>query len=273
MSRARLAATARRLGRLGGALLFVGGSVSGAAATPPAVGVQSLREAETAYAGGDFSQALEAYRRALATGWTSASLYYDLGCAAEKTGQTGWAIGYFEEARRRAPHDPDIRHNLSVVLAQARERALPESASPLLDRVAGLLDAYAPSDAVTVLGIALWISALVLIGSWVLGEPWRSMARRARPWAGALVLTAAALLFVKAYQVHSAPSGVIVEGQVGVRAGPGDSETVQFALHSGTFVRVGRQAGGWIEVALTPETRGWVPREAVLGLSPARWFP
>jgi len=249
----------------------IAAGVVATAATPPAGVVAALREAETAYAQGDFVPALESYRRVLETGWTSASLYYNLGCAAQKAGETGWAIAYFEEARRRAPHDPDVRHNLALTLAQARDRGAQESASPLLDAVARLLDRFAPADAVTVLAVSLWIAALTLLAGWFLRDPLRALARRARPWAGGLVVLAVALVLIKAYQIQSAPSGVIVEGQVGVRVGPSDSETVQFALHSGTFVRVGRQAGGWTEVTLTPEMRGWVPRSAVQGLSGPRW--
>jgi tetratricopeptide (TPR) repeat protein len=265
-------AAACRIGLLCGALALAGGSLA-VAATPPAAVVAALREAETAYTQGDFAPALEGYRRVLATGWTSASLYYNLGCAAQKVGETGWAIAYFEDARRWAPHDPDIRHNLTLTLAQARERGAQESASPLLDAIAGLLDRFAPADAVTVLALALWIGASTLLGGWFLRDPARAWARRARPWVGGLGALAIALLLIKVYQIHSAPSGVIVEGQVGVRVGPSDSETVQFALHSGTFVRVGRHAGGWVEVALTPEMRGWVPQTAVQGLSAPRWSP
>jgi tetratricopeptide (TPR) repeat protein len=265
------APAARHMALLCGTLAIAVGSV--AAATPPAAVVASLRDAEAAYAQGDFVPALEGYRRVLATGRTSASLYYDLGCAAQKAGETGWAIAYFEEARRRAPHDPDIRHNLTLTLTQARDRGAQETASPLLDKLAGLLDRFAPADAVIVVALALWIAALTLLGSWFLRDPSRAWARRARPWAGGLVALAIALLLIKVYQIHSAPSGVIVEGQVGVRVGPSDTETVQFALHSGTFVRVGRHAADWVEVALTSEMRGWVPQTAVHGLSAPRWAP
>lgn len=254
-----------------GVSLALAGSAVAATATPPAAVVGALREAEAAYAQGDFPTALEGYRRVLDTGWSSASLYYNLGCAAQKAGETGWAIAYFEEARRRAPHDPDIRHNLSLTLGQARDRGAQERVSPLLDRLAGLLDRFAPADAVLLLTIAVWIATAGLLGSWFLRDPGRAWARRARPWLGGLVVLAVALLLMKVYQVQSAPSGVIVEEQVGVRVGPSDSETVQFALHSGTFVRVGRQASGWVEVALTPEMRGWVPESAVQKLSAPHW--
>jgi tetratricopeptide (TPR) repeat protein len=244
-----------------------------ALAAPPAGVARSLQDAEAAYARGDYPAALERYREVLAAGWASASLYYDLGCAAQRAGEPGWAVGYFEEARRRAPRDPDVRHNLKVTRALLRDQAGREASSGMLDRAAGGLDAIAPWDALGAFAAALWGAALALLGSWFLpGRP-RSWARRARPWLALLLLATGALLLVKVYQVRSAPSGVVVEREIGVRAGPSPTETVQFALHAGALVHVGRAAGEWTEIRLAPEMRGWVPRAAVLELTAPRWSP
>jgi hypothetical protein len=251
-------------------LLTLAGPLVGARAAPPPAAASALRDAESAYTQGDYASALAGYRRVLDAGWSSAALYYDLGCAAQKAGEAGWAVAYFEEARRRAPHDPDVRHNLAIALAATRDRAAPAGSSRLLDAVSAVLDAI---GATAILAAALWLAALVLAASWLARERVRGWARRARPWAGGLVLAALAIFLVKAYHVHSAPTGVVVTAEVGVRAGPRDSETIQFALHAGTFVRVGRRAGEWTEVALTPQMRGWVPRDSVFPLRAPRGLP
>ncbi len=100
-----------------------------------------------------------------------------------------------------------------------------------------------------------------------------AVARRALPVLGALAIVAVGALGLKAYQVSSAPSGVVVAAEAQVLAGPRSGETVHFVLHEGTFVYLGRQAGEWREVWLSDQMRGWAPRESLMAFRPARWLP
>jgi hypothetical protein len=232
-----------------------------------------VSSAEEAYAAGDYASAIGAYREVLAGGWVSASLYYDLGSACYRAGERGWAILYLEEARRLAPRDQDIRHNLLLARRDAGEGAPALESSWLLGVLAGALDATTPRDCVRSLVALGWLSALALCGLWLLPA---AAARWCRPVSrvGLLLLALAfAWLALKAYQVHSAPSGVIVASEVEVRSGPLAGETVQFVLHAGASVRTGRSTGAWREVALSGDMRGWVPADAVGTLRAADWSP
>ncbi len=249
-------------------------AVGVAAAAPPQAIVEQLHAAERAYMAEDYADAIRSYREVLSAGWYSSSLYYNLGCACHKDGQPGWAVAYLEEARRLSPRDPDVRHNLKVVLAQARDRVPGGGGGAwLLERLAGLLDAVAPADVVRMLLLLLWIGCLGLAATWFMPPARRLWAHRALAVVGGLLLLALAALALKAYQIRSAPSGVIVVSEVGVQAGPREGETVQFALHAGTLLRVGRRAGDWREIWLSPQMRGWVPGAAVHELRAARWLP
>ncbi|MBP7669261.1 MAG: BatD family protein [Candidatus Eisenbacteria bacterium] len=233
----------------------------------------SLRQAERAYAESDYDEALEQYRHVLEQGWTSAGLYYNLGCSAFKAGEAGWAVAYFEEARRLDPRDPQIRHNLKIASARSRDRLPAAERSWLLDLFASLLDGYRPGDAVGALLALVWAGSLLIAGRWLLGGRLARLCGRALPVLAGLTALAVAGIALKAYQVRSGPSGVIVSNEVGVHAGPRGEETVQFALHAGTLLKVGRDAGDWREVWLSDEMRGWVPAETVTRLRPPRWAP
>ena len=101
--------------------------------------------------------------------------------------------------------------------------------------------------------------------------------RRWSRWGLALVALLIGLsaigLMLKAYQIASAPSGVIVADEAQVHSGPRESETVQFVLHAGTLLHLGRPAGEWREVWISDQMRGWVTEEAVVSLSKPRWLP
>ncbi len=254
-----------------GILLF-GGAVLAGASGPPHGVVEAVRAAEAAYAAGRYDEAVAGYRQALDSGWASADLYYNAGCASFKAGQIGWAVAYLEEARRLAPRDPDIRHNLRIASARGRDLLPEEEPSWFLGVLAGVLDGIAPRDFIRVLLILIWVGAAALIARW-LAPP---IVRRGAGWALWVVAAVAALtaggIGLKAYQITSAPSGVVVAAEARVLSGPQDGETVQFVLHEGTLLHLGRWAGDWREVWLSEEMRGWLPVESVVDLHGPRWF-
>lgn len=257
------------------ALLLPAGVVSVQASQRPQQSiVEALRQAEAAYEDGRYGDALALYERVADAGWQSAELYYNLGCAAFKEGRVGWAVAYLEEARRLAPRDPNIRHNLNIASSRSRDR-LPEEERPswLLLALTRLLDSYAPADGVRALLVLLWASAAGLLLYW-LGPPFlRRPSRYALLLCGALGLIAVVGISLKAYQIATAPSGVVVASEAQILSGPRSGETVQFVLHEGTLLHLGRDAGAWREIWLNEEMRGWLPSEQVAALRSPNWLP
>ncbi|MFC1572750.1 hypothetical protein ACFL6M_04035 [Candidatus Eisenbacteria bacterium] len=246
---------------------------SKAAGNAPQSVVERIRDGEAAYEAGRYEEAVSAYRQALSSGWHSSALYYNLGCACFKAGSLGWAVAYLEEARRLAPRDASIRHNLRVASSRVRDRLPEENTSRLLALLSQILDGYAPSDAIAALLVLVWVAAVALVMRW-LGRGLLSTAGRWGLWlVAALLILCVAGILLKAYQVSSAPSGVIVAEEAQVHSGPREGETVQFVLHAGTLLHLGRDAGDWREVWLSDEMRGWVPSSAVAALSQPVWLP
>ncbi len=66
------------------------------------------------YQKGDYQQAVEMYETALATGYESAELYYNLGNSYFKSNQIGKTILNYERAKKLAPRDEDILFNLEI---------------------------------------------------------------------------------------------------------------------------------------------------------------
>lgn len=257
------------------ALVLLGlADMAHATSRPQQTIVETLKQAETAYEDGRYEEAFGLYERVAAAGWRSSELYYNLGCAAFKDGRVGWAVAYLEEARRLAPRDPNIRHNLSIASSRSRDR-LPEEETPswLLTVLTRLLDGYAPADGIRALLILLWVTTLFLLLHWLGPLSLRRPARFGLLFCGALVLLAFVGISLKAYQVATAPSGVVVASEAQVLSGPRSGETVQFVLHEGTLLHLGRDAGPWREVWLNEEMRGWLPTEQVVALQSPHWLP
>ncbi len=235
--------------------------------------VQALQNARQAFESENYDEALAEYRALLDAGWVSAGLYYNLGCAAYRAGEPGWAVAYFEEARRLSPRDGDIRHNLRQVRSRLQDRLPDQRPSWLLGAMAGVLDAFAPADLVRWALGAFWIFTLLVAAQWLGPRSWRRVARGALR--GLLIVAAVlvAALALKLYQMQTAPSGVVVAEEVQVLTGPREGETVQFVLHAGAMLHLGRQTGEWREAYLGEDMRGWVPKAKVTELHGPRWRP
>jgi tetratricopeptide (TPR) repeat protein len=243
-----------------------------AAGRPSQAVVEAVRQAQAAYEEGRFDAALALYRGVLASGWRSTALYYNLGCASYKQGQIGWAVAYLEEARRLSPRDPNVLHNLRILAARSGDRVPQAEPSRLLGLLSAILDSYAPRDVVRLFTYLLWVAAAALAVHWTAGRALRRWSRRGLFLTGLLLFLGVAGLFLKAYQVASAPTGVVVAEEAQVLSGPRAGETVQFILHGGTLLHLGREAGDWREIWLSDQMRGWVKGERVTGLSKPQWF-
>ncbi len=231
----------------------------------------SKRDAEAALSAGDrlydaqdYSAALTSYREVLKLGYISPALLLNLGNAAYRIGEPGWAAYYYEQALRRSPSDPDIRSNL----AQARRVALGDEpvprGAPLLDRVLAMQNRLTLRGAVTMALLLSWLAVGLVVMAW-LRAPVRWTRRLG--W-GALVsaLIAVTLLSCKVAQGSLAAEALIVRPAT-AHAEPSSEATVEFRLPAASPVDLGRQVSGWQEVIVSSSLRGWVREEDVAPFS------
>jgi tetratricopeptide (TPR) repeat protein len=253
------------------ALLIACAFVANANTAPHRV-VEALQSAETAYIDGRSDEAITLYRQVLDAGWSSADLYYNLGCACYKAGEIGWAVAYLEEARRLAPRDGDIRYNLKVASARSRDLLTDEQPSTLLGLLTEFLDGFTTGDMIRLLLVCLWAGVIGLCLWWLSRGRLRQVARGLLVGVLTLVILSSSGFLLKLYQQSSAPSGVVVATESQVLAGPREGETVQFVLHAGTLLHLGRDAGGWREIWLNDDMRGWIRSDNVTALGSPAWL-
>lgn len=234
--------------------------VGGAWAGSRSVATTAFATGNRAYQAGSYAESLRSYREALAAGYTSADLFMNLGNASYRIGELGWSVYYFEQARRRAPRDPDIRSNLNLARSEALGAEQVPSTSALLDVLVALEDRIGPATAAWFSMVMLWVADAMLLYGWRAGAGAR--ARRLRWWALGLAVTAAVIVSVKAGQASLAPQAMIVQASA-AHTEPADDATVEFRLPAGSPVSLGRENTGWREVIVSASLRGWVPSDAV----------
>ena len=203
-----------------------------------------------AYAQGNFAQARDLYERIAGQRHASAELSFNLGNAYYRLGQLGKARLWYERAAAQRPGDEDVRHNRSLVRAQAQEPDEDDGFRRLAGWLPFLLWALFAVNAVffALLGVGLFRS-----------DEWGWWGR----WVSGILL---ALMLALALVARSQrePRGVVVEHRVEVRTGPGPDYRVGFIVPEGQSVVLFESDNDWRQVGV-PEKglKGWVPSAAV----------
>ena len=214
-----------------------------------------------AYTAGDWDRALADWNDVAATGLRSKELYYNLGNAYFKNGETARAILNYERASRLDPSDADVRYNLEFArsLTQDRIDEVPEFILKTWIRKMGYL---LSSNAWAVLSLVLLALALALVLLFLLGPS--AGARRAGFFAGiaALLLALMGWGFARSQKAGAErhDSAIVLRPVTSVTSSPSaDAAKSLFILHEGTKVKVLDVVSGYTDIELSDGRRGWLP--------------
>jgi len=260
----------------GGAAL-IGVLLAGAAATAAVLPVpggvfagdveqESLfAEGNRLYQEGDFAAAAASYGAVIEGGFESAEVYYNLGNAHFRLGETARAVLNYRRAARLDPGNDDIRANLALINQRLQDRIEPLPRFWLLtafDWWMGLVPGGVLQALVATCYLLLGTSVVLI----VLGRPagWRTPLRRFAYGAAVATILLGATLIVRETGVGRPEEAVVMVGEARVLSAPSEEGGLTvFTLHEGTTVRVDRRAGDWAEIVLADGKVGWLPLEAL----------
>lgn len=214
-----------------------------------------LADANAAFQRGDYAVARQAYHRTLADGWASEALYYNLGTTYVRMDSLARAVQYFEKARRLAPDDARVAHNLRYTRARLDLDVVPAPV-PYWQRA---WDGLARRTS----ALGWWWSGFLLVLTGTALLACRILSGRPAPWVrrGALAsgLVGASLLG-SAYALSlglGAPRQAVLLEEVLVQ----DSFGGTTPLRTGETVRVMDDAGAQWDVLLPSGAEAAVPAE------------
>ncbi len=215
----------------------------------------TLGDANRAFADGNFQAAAESYESLIAEHGPDSSLYYNLGNARQKLGQTGPAVLAYERALLLSPRDPDLIANLALARKQAAIFEHP-AIHPRIHAVTSKLSRNEWSWLLT--GSALVLGLLSLAhGTLPVRKPWM------RP--ATIATTAVALLFATLSTTalylrrHDGNRAVVIAPDASIRLSPFDTAESLGTPKPGSIVLLGEQNGGYRFVSATGSTlAGWI---------------
>ena len=222
-------------------------------------------EGNRLYQEGDFAAAAASYGAVIEGGFESAEVYYNLGNAHFRLGETARAVLNYRRAARLDPANDDIRANLALVNQRLQDRIEPLPRFWLLsvfDWWMGLIPGGVLQALVAVCYLLLG-ATIVLI---VIRRPsgWRAPIRRFAYCAAVATFLLGATLLVRETGLGRPEEAVVMIGEARVLSAPSEEGGLTvFTLHEGTTVRIDRRAGEWAEIVLADGKVGWLPMQVL----------
>jgi hypothetical protein len=185
-------------------------------------------------------------------------VYFNLGNAWFKAGQTGRAILAYRRAESLSPRDPDIRANLQF----ARNQVAGGSAVPGR-RWTRWLDRLTLNEWTLAASAALGVFFLVLTARQIWPR-WRKSGS-GLPIALAAVCTGlTGCLALAAEERLGEQSAVVIAAEAVVRLGPLEESQSAFTVRDGSELMVLDHKGDWLEVSDAAKHIGWLPQKEVV---------
>lgn len=252
------------MNRAASTLLLLLAAMASPAAAADDTRVAHFENAVALYQKGNFGEAAGEFARYAAAGSESAAVYYNLGNSWLKAGDLGKAVWAYERAYLLDPRDEDIRFNRSLAKAAAGEPPVQDAG--ILGPVQRLLDYVRTSE----IELALQILT-VLLALWMLAfayaRSWRALFGTLF-WITVLVSTLVWGAAWLRWNDVRYPAAVVQEKEVFVRYGPAESNSRARQLKAGASLRIEKQSGDWYLVRLAGGQAGWIPKSAVLRVTP-----
>jgi tetratricopeptide (TPR) repeat protein len=227
--------------------------------SPLSASAITKENADSAYAQGQYQQAIKDYEELLKHG-VSAELYYNLGNAYYRTEDITRAVLNYERALLLSPGDRDIRFNLQMARSKTIDKITPESEMFFVTWYRSLVnlmsvDAWA--------GTALFSLALaiVLVLLYLFAD---SIWLQKIGFFGFIMLLLVFILsnvlaHVQKQELVNRTGAIIMGAAVNVKSTPAKNGTDLFILHEGTKVEITDGAmKDWKRVKVADGKDGWV---------------
>ena len=228
-----------------------------------------IQTASDAYRKGDYKQSIALLEKVvqenLQQNQESAEVYYNLGNAYFRNGQTTLAILNYERALILKPSDKDIRHNLRFARKRTVDGAGASGNALLSDTRKSIQDLFS-AFGWGVLAISMFIITLILFGLYLFGK--KIWVRKVAFYTLFFTLGITILSHIFASSQKNArqhrTTGIIMSQTADVKPSPDDNSKSLFQLHEGTKVKIKDSDGNWYQVELTNGNLGWLPKSNIV---------
>ena len=213
----------------------------------------------------NYEAAIQAYSSILESGLESSDLYYNIGNAHYKLGQSTRAILFYEKALKLNPKDMDIKYNLALanklIVDKIEALPVPFYKGWWLDIINSLhVDTFAM--------LSILFLFLAVIGILLFFRTNNGLIKRASFF---LMLVFAigssfTFLFAKSQYTtnYTSNNAIVSSSRASIYSAPNTTSTTLFIVHDGLKVSILKTENQWNQIMLPDGSIGWVPEEALI---------
>jgi tetratricopeptide (TPR) repeat protein len=212
------------------------------------------------YRGGKYAEAISTYEKIVSNGYESPALYYNLGNAYYKSGNIPAAILNYERAKRLAPGDEDVLHNLRLANLRIVDKIEPVPRLFFVGWWDGLIGLASSSGWGSIAIGALWLAALLLAGFRIVRG---GLAQKLLLFPGIAMVLFSIFAFtaggIQGGRERSESAAILFAPTASVKSAPDAGSTDLFVVHEGVRVDVLDSVGEWEKIRLADGKEGWLP--------------
>ena len=219
-----------------------------------------FEQANRFYEEGKYPEAAALYETLVANRQASPALYFNLGNALFKSGQSGRALVWYRRAETLAPRDPDIQANLQFVRKTINSNSVVTGWRRWLPKLN--LNEW------TVMAVGtfwLWFSLLIF------REFKPELAPALRGYIATVGVAACGLalcLSLVLFDLFQHTPVVVIVPEAVIRRGPLEESQSFYTLRNGAEASVLDQKNDWLQVMDQAKRIGWVRRNQVMMVNP-----
>jgi tetratricopeptide (TPR) repeat protein len=225
----------------------------GRAINPKAV----FEKASRLYSESKFEDAIREYKSISEHGYESGNLYYNLGNCYFKTGLLGYAILYYEKAKRLMPYDSDLRANLKYAYSLVEEPAMERTRIWFVRSIRNFLDSFTINGLTRSLSI-IYLSIILFLAVLIFKKSLRRPIINSVVVLSVIFLLTLTLLSINIYRLKYVRSAIILAKEVNVRFEPREDATVHFKLYAGARIQPIKVREGWSQIKREDGKVGWL---------------
>ena len=221
---------------------------------------QHYKSGMDAYKKGQYDLAIQEFESIVSNNWDSPELYYNLGNAFFRSGNTAGAVWAFESCLNLSPTHSDAKYNLKLANLKVIDRMdLPDP--PLyLQWYLGLKEQFTPT---TWINITVFIFFLFSLSVTVNRLFLFSLVQNLRGVILTIFFISLFLTFHSIWTDNSLKLGVIYCLKAEVRSEPNTFSTRLFEVHEGLKVSINQLENDWVEIELLDGKTGWISNDQI----------